>query len=154
LKPIEIGFNFRMTDLQAAVGLVQLAKLPEVVGRRRVNAARYRGEIAGIRGLRLVADPAWGTANFQSLWVEVGDDYPVDRETLLAALADAGISARRGIMAAHRQPPYRHLAAEGSLPVTERLTDRTLILPLFHTLTAADQDRVVAVLRDPGQGAA
>lgn len=150
----EVGFNFRMTDLQAAVGLVQLSKLPEVVGRRRVNAARYRGEIVGIRGLRLVDDPAYGTANFQSLWVEVGDEYPLDREALLVALADAGISARRGIMAAHRQPPYRHLAAEGSLPVTERLTDRTLILPLFHTLTAADQDRVVAVLRDPRRDAA
>lgn len=147
----EVGYNFRMTDLQAAVGLVQLSKLPEVVGRRRVNAARYRREISGIRGLRLVDDPAWGTANFQSLWVEVDDEYPVDRETLLARLADAGISARRGIMAAHRQPPYRHLAAEGSLPATERLTDRTLILPLFHTLTAADQDRVVAVLREPEQ---
>ncbi|WP_125131190.1 DegT/DnrJ/EryC1/StrS family aminotransferase [Microbacterium sp. 10M-3C3] len=150
----EVGFNFRMTDLQAAVGLVQLSKLPEVVGRRRVNAARYRGAIAGIRGLRLVDDPAYGTANFQSLWVEVGDEYPLDREALLVALADAGISARRGIMAAHRQPPYRHLAAAGSLPVTERLTDRTLILPLFHTLTAADQDRVVAVLRDPRRDAA
>ncbi|MFJ6653870.1 DegT/DnrJ/EryC1/StrS family aminotransferase [Microbacterium sp. NPDC091313] len=149
----EIGYNFRMTDLQAAVGIVQLSKLPEVVGRRRVNAARYRRDIAGIRGLRLVDDPAYGTANFQSLWVEVGDDYPVDREALLAAMADAGISARRGIMAAHRQAPYRHLAAEGSLPVTERLTDRTLILPLFHTLTAADQDRVIAVLRAPAPGA-
>jgi dTDP-4-amino-4,6-dideoxygalactose transaminase len=146
----EIGYNFRMTDLQAAVGIVQLSKLPEVVGRRRVNAARYRREIENIRGLRLVDDPEWGTSNFQSLWVEVDASYPLDREQLLVALADAGISARRGIMAAHRHAPYRHLASEGALPVTERLTDRTLILPLFHTLTTADQDRVIAVLRNPG----
>ncbi|QEW02188.1 DegT/DnrJ/EryC1/StrS family aminotransferase [Microbacterium lushaniae] len=146
----EIGYNFRMTDLQAAVGIVQLSKLPEVVGRRRVNAARYRREIEDIRGLRLVDDPEWGTSNFQSLWVEVDASYPLDREQLLVALADAGISARRGIMAAHRHAPYRHLASEGTLPVTERLTDRTLILPLFHTLTTADQDRVIAVLRNPG----
>ncbi|TFV84082.1 DegT/DnrJ/EryC1/StrS family aminotransferase [Microbacterium sp. dk485] len=145
----EIGFNFRMTDLQAAVGIVQLSKLPEVVGRRRVNAARYRQEIAGIRGLRLVDDPAWGTSNFQSLWVEVGEDYPLDREQLLLALAEAGISARRGIMAAHRHAPYRDAGTDATLPVTARLTDRTLILPLFHTMTTAEQDRVIAVLREP-----
>jgi dTDP-4-amino-4,6-dideoxygalactose transaminase len=149
----EIGFNFRMTDLQAAVGIVQLSKLAEVVGRRRVNAVRYRDALRGVDGLRVVDDPAWGTSNFQSLWVEVGADYPLDREELLLALARAGVSARRGIMAAHRQPPYRHLAPEGLLPVTERLTDRTLILPLFHTMTADEQGRVIAVLCDPSVSA-
>ncbi|MCX6502869.1 MAG: DegT/DnrJ/EryC1/StrS family aminotransferase [Microbacterium sp.] len=148
----EIGFNFRMTDLQAAIGIVQLAKLPEAVARRRAIAARYRRELGGVPGLRLVDDPPWGTSNFQSLWVEVADPYPLDREQVLLALAEAGISARRGIMSAHRQSPYRHLAGHGTLPVTERLTDRTLILPLFHTMTAADQDRVIAVLRGPVGG--
>ena len=68
---------------------------------------------------------------------------------LLVALAEADISARRGIMSTHRQPPYRDLAASGSLPITEHLTDNTLILPVYHTLSNADQDRVIAVLRDP-----
>ncbi|WP_417563762.1 DegT/DnrJ/EryC1/StrS family aminotransferase [Microbacterium sp.] len=145
----EVGFNFRMTDLQAAVGLVQLGRLPEIVARRRELAARYQDAIAEIDGLRAVADPAYGTGNYQSFWVEVEDGYPVDREGLLEALAHADISARRGIMAAHRQSPYRDLAPEGGLPVTERLNDRTLILPLFHTLSEADQDRVISVLRDP-----
>ena len=53
-------------------------------------------------------------------------------------------------MASHRQPPYRSYAAEGSLPITERLNDRTLILPVFHTLTDEDQERVISVLRSPG----
>lgn len=140
----EVGFNFRMTDLQAAVGLVQLGKLDAIIARRRAIAARYQDAIASIAGLRAVADPEYGTGNYQSFWVEVGADYPLDREGLLAALADAGISARRGIMAAHRQPPYRHLPAD--LPVTERLTDGTLILPVFHQLADADQDRVIDVL--------
>lgn len=140
----EVGFNFRMTDLQAAVGLVQLGKLDAIIARRRAIAARYQDAIAPIAGLRAVADPEYGTGNYQSFWVEVGADYPLDREGLLAALADAGISARRGIMAAHRQPPYRHLPAD--LPVTERLTDGTLILPVFHQLADADQDRVIDVL--------
>ncbi len=145
----EVGYNFRMTDLQAAVGLVQLDRLTEVVDRRRQLAKRYAAAIDGIPGLRAVADPEWGTSNFQSFWVEVLDDYPLDREGLMVALAEADISARRGIMSAHRQPAY----ADGDhgdqpLPVTERLTDRTLILPLFHQLTDQDQDRVIAVLED------
>ncbi len=140
----EVGFNFRMTDLQAAVGLVQLGRLDAIIARRRLLARRYQEAIAGVSGLRAVADPAYGTGNFQSFWVEVGPGYPLDREGLLAELARANVSARRGIMAAHRQPPYKHLPAD--LPVTDRLTDSTLILPLFHQLDEADQDRVIDVL--------
>lgn len=145
----EVGFNFRMTDLQAAVGLVQLGRLPQIVARRRELADRYREGIADVAGLRPVRDPQHGTGNFQSFWVEVGDEYPTDRDGLLEALANAEISARRGIMASHRQPPYRGLTPDEGLPATEQLTDRTLILPLFHTFTEADQDRVIGVLREP-----
>ncbi|WP_337458364.1 DegT/DnrJ/EryC1/StrS family aminotransferase [Microbacterium sp. KHB019] len=145
----EVGYNFRMTDLQAAVGLVQLTRLPAIVARRREIAARYRDAIGGICGLRAVTDPAYGTSNFQSFWVEVESDYPTDRDGLLTALAGADISARRGIMAAHRQAPYVDLTPPAGLPVTERLTDSTLILPVFHTLSASDQDRVISVLKNP-----
>ena len=145
----EVGYNFRMTDLQAAVGLVQLRRLPLIVHRRRELAARYRAAIRDIPGLRAVVDPSYGTGNVQSFWVEVLEEYPTDREGLLGALAEADVSARRGIMASHRQAPYRHLVPANGLPVTDRLTDRTLILPLFHTLRAADQDRIIAVLREP-----
>ncbi|HPT94711.1 MAG TPA: DegT/DnrJ/EryC1/StrS family aminotransferase [Microbacteriaceae bacterium] len=146
----EVGYNYRMTDLQAAVGIVQLGRLPEIVARRREIAARYQAAIAEISGLRAVQDPAHGAGNFQSFWVEVLPEYPIDRDGLLEALAHADISARRGIMAAHRQPPYRELTPKGGLPVTERLTDHTLILPVYHVLTEADQDRVIAVLRASG----
>ncbi|MFG6404029.1 DegT/DnrJ/EryC1/StrS family aminotransferase [Microbacterium sp. P04] len=145
----EVGYNYRMTDLQAAVGIVQLQKLPAIVARRRALAAVYQRALADVAGLRTVTDPEHGTGSYQSFWVEVDAAYPLDRDGLLLALADADISARRGIMASHRQPPYRDLAAPGSFPVTERLTDRTLILPLFHTMSAGDQERVIAVLRDP-----
>lgn len=147
----EIGFNFRMTDLQAAVGLVQLNRLAEVVARRRELAAGYRKAIAEITGLRAVEDPAWGTGNFQSFWIEVDEVFPVDRDGLMADLARADISARRGIMAAHRQPAYaRRDTGDAPLPVTERLNDRTLILPLFHQMTESEHTRVVEVLRTAG----
>ena len=141
----EVGYNYRMTDLQAAVGLVQLAKLPEVVARRREIAATYAKQIAEIPGLRAVADPTWGTSNFQSFWVEVGPGYALDREGLLAHLADADISARRGIMSAHRQPAYAGVT-HVPLPVTEHLTDTTLILPVFHQMSESEQSRVVDAL--------
>ena len=145
----EIGFNFRMTDLQAAVGLVQLSRLPEVVARRRELAAVYAKAVAEVDGLRAVADPPWGTCNFQSFWVEISPAYGEDREGLLHALAEAGISARRGIMAAHRQPAYASTSVR--LPATEHLTDSTLILPLFHRLSDSEQARVVDVLREAGR---
>ena len=69
---LEVGYNFRMTDLQAAVGLVQLDRLDGVVQRRREIAAGYAKAVDRAAGLRLVADPAWGTTNFQSCWLEVG----------------------------------------------------------------------------------
>jgi len=144
----EVGYNFRMTDLQAAVGLVQLQRLPLIVRRRRELAARYRAAIREIPGLRPVGDPVYGTGNVQSFWVEVLEEYPTDRDGLLTALARAGISARRGIMAAHRQAPYRDLVPANGLPVTESLTDSTLILPLYHTFSEEDQERVIGVLRE------
>ncbi|GMA24885.1 hypothetical protein GCM10025864_26440 [Luteimicrobium album] len=137
-----------MTDLQAAIGLVQLGKLAAMVERRRELADRYRAELTGMPGIRLVADPAWGTSNFQSLWLEVLPEYPLDREQLLQALAEAGISARRGIMAAHREPAYAGRDTRSvALDVTERLTDATLILPVYHQMTEQDLLRVVSVIR-------
>ncbi|TFC19822.1 DegT/DnrJ/EryC1/StrS family aminotransferase [Cryobacterium algoritolerans] len=144
----EIGFNYRMTDLQAAIGLVQLGRLPEIVRRRRELAARYTAEFNDIPGVRCVADPAWGQSNFQSFWIEVQPGPTGGRDGVLEALALADVSGRRGIMAAHRQPAYRDRDTGGvALPGTEHLTDNTLILPLYHQLTAADQDRVIAAVR-------
>ncbi|MDI2097597.1 DegT/DnrJ/EryC1/StrS family aminotransferase [Ruicaihuangia caeni] len=146
----EIGFNFRMTDLQAALGLVQLQKLPAIVARRRELAAQYAERLTGVPGIRLVTDPIFGTSNFQSLWAEIGDDYPLDREGLLEHLAAAGVSARRGIMAAHRQPAYAGGASQRApLPVTERLTDRTVILPVYHQMTEAELATVIEAILAP-----
>lgn len=146
---LERGFNYRMTDLQAAIGLVQLARLPEMVRRRREVAAAYTQAFADVPGLRCVTDPPHGTSNFQSFWVEVGVDFPLSRDELLAHLADREISARRGIMAAHRQPAYAG-HPHGPLPVTERLTDRTLILPIFHQMSDAELNRVIDSVREAG----
>jgi perosamine synthetase len=142
---LELGFNFRMTDIQAAIGLVQLAKLDQLIARRRVLAQRYQQQLTCITGLRTITDPGYGTTNYQSFWVLLADDFPISRDGLLQRLAEAGVSARRGIMAAHCEPAYAGMVHR-PLPVTERLTAQTLILPLFHDLTEAEQDIVVSVI--------
>ncbi|MDT7843025.1 DegT/DnrJ/EryC1/StrS family aminotransferase [Streptomyces justiciae] len=147
---LEVGFNYRMTDVQAAIGMVQLGKLDAMIARRRELAARYDALLGDVPGLTVVRDPGHGQSNFQSYWVLLDEDFPVGRDELLGALADAGVSARRGIMAAHLEPAYAD-HPHAPLPVTERITRDSLILPLFHTMTEAQQDRVVATLREQGR---
>jgi len=143
----EVGFNFRMTDVQAAIGLVQLTKLDKLVARRRELAQRYQRLLAEIGGgLRTIRDPEYGTTNYQSFWVLLPEEFPVSRDELLTCLAKAGVSARRGIMAAHLEPAYQD-RARVMLPVTERLTARSLILPVFHEMTEEEQDVVVSVIQ-------
>ena len=144
---LETGFNYRMTDIQAAVGLVQLGRLDAIVARRRELAAQYQGLLADVPGLLTIGDPAWGTTNYQSFWVLLPDDFPVSRNRLMELMHEAGISPRRGIMAAHLQPAYAG-HPHGELPVTEQVTSQSMILPLFHDLTESQQERVVKVLLD------
>jgi len=141
----EVGFNFRMTDIQAAVGLVQLGRLSAIIARRRELAQRYTRLLSGLAGVQTIRDPDYGSTNFQSFWILLPEDAAVTRDDLLRLLAESGVSARRGIMAAHLEPAY-HGFSTGPLPVTERLTAHTLILPLFHEMTGAEQDLVVSVL--------
>jgi dTDP-4-amino-4,6-dideoxygalactose transaminase len=143
---LEVGFNYRMTDVQAAIGIVQLGKLDAMVARRRELAAEYHSLLAGIPGVRSVADPPYGTTNYQSFWVLIEENYPVGRDEVMLAMNADGISPRRGIMAAHLEPAYEG-HPHAVLPVTEWLTRRSLILPLYDTMTVHDQARVVAVLR-------
>lgn len=142
---LETGFNFRMTDIQAAVGLVQLGRLDPLVQRRRMLAERYQELLAGVPGLRFASDPPYGTTNYQSFWVVLPPDFPVDRNTLMRLLTERDVSPRRGIMAAHLEPAYAG-APRTPLPVTERLTRDSLILPLFHEMTEEQQDRVAEVI--------
>ncbi|MGW5050974.1 DegT/DnrJ/EryC1/StrS family aminotransferase [Actinokineospora sp. NPDC004072] len=143
---VETAFNYRMTDVQAAMGLVQLDRLDAIVKQRRELAARYHDLLGGLPGCRAVADPAHGTTNYQSFWVMLPDSAPALPE-VLAALAARGVSARRGIMAAHLEPAYED-HPHGALPATERIALRSVILPLHHELTDADQRLVVSALAE------
>ena len=142
---VETGFNFRMTDMQAALGVVQAAKFPALLARRREQGARYREMLAGIPGLELIGDPAYGRGNYQSFWAVLPDDFPVERDVLLARLLEAGIHARHGVTASHREPAFADVRSR-PLPVTERVAAQSVLLPIHHGLSQQDQERVADVI--------
>jgi dTDP-4-amino-4,6-dideoxygalactose transaminase len=142
---VEPGFNMRMTDVQAAIGRVQLARLDEVVDERRMIAAWYADALKRVAGVTPVGDPPWGRSNVQSLWVALAPARAHRRDAVIESMFEHGVFVRRGIMAAHLQPAYAGHATN-PLPVTERLTASTLILPVFHGLAEADVERVCEVL--------
>ncbi len=142
----ELGFNFRMTDIQAAVGIVQLRKLDEMIERRRLLGDLYAEMLADVRGVRVPTDPPFGRTNFQSYSVVLSSEFSLGRNELIEHLHAAGISTRRGVMAAHRETAYLDYP-KAELPVTERLADSSIILPLYHGMTEADIERVVIQIR-------
>jgi dTDP-4-amino-4,6-dideoxygalactose transaminase len=155
-----LGYNYRMTDIQAAVGRVQLARLPAMLERRRAQVRRYAALLSGVPGLVLPREPAWARSNWQSYCVRLPER--VDQRRAMQALSDAGIATRRGVTCAHREPvyavePWSCGAGPGPcgcapgvcarLGEGERAQDRSLLLPLFHQLTDADQQEIAAALR-------
>jgi perosamine synthetase len=138
----EIGYNFRITDIQAAIGVCQLDRLNDMLARRRSVAARY---VAGLLSHPFVAPPcvpAHVTPNWQTFQVRVRPESPLDRNAMMERLHAEGISTRRGVMASHLEPPYRALGYR--LPQTERAAAECLQLPMHSGMTEADADVVLA----------
>jgi perosamine synthetase len=139
------GYNYRLTDIQAALGIGQLQRLDQIISRRRVIADRYRAELGHLRGIMLPADPPFGSTNYQSYVIRI--DGAGKAQELMRGLNRKGIATRYGIMCAHREPPYVQQWANVSLPESERARDECLILPLFPTMTDADVDHVVRAIK-------
>jgi dTDP-4-amino-4,6-dideoxygalactose transaminase len=144
----EVGYNYRMTDLQAAIGLVQLQRLDGMLARRRELAARYSSRLSALSWLVVPHEPLECRHNFQSYMVRLQEDAPVSRDQLMQELLDRGVSSRRGIMAIHREMPYRDKKWDARLPVTNQVTDTTMVLPLFHEMTDEEQDYAVECIEE------
>ncbi len=153
----EIGYNFRMTDIQAAVGREQLKKLPELVSHRREQVERYRELLSDLPSLRFPSQPSWARSNWQSLCLRLPPG--MSQSSVMQDLLDLGISTRRGVMCSHREPAYPSgtwgcrpggcdCGPEGCrrLRASVEAQDQTLIVPLFHELTEAQQVRVAEAL--------
>ena len=124
-----LGYNYRMTDIQAAVGREQLKRLPEVFERRRELADNYKRLLAGIKGLELPAEPSWARSNWQSFAVVLPEGR--DQRAVMQRMLDDGVSTRRGIMCSHREPAYKDSPIRHPLRRSEAAQERAIILPLY-----------------------
>jgi dTDP-4-amino-4,6-dideoxygalactose transaminase len=139
------GYNYRMTDLQGAIGRRQLKRLPYIVKRRRDLAARYRELLAGLSGLGLPHEPNWARSNWQRYCVRLPDR--LDQRMAMQQLRDRGVATSRGVMCAHLEPPYAN-SIHRPLPWSEAGQGRCLLIPLYPQMSDEEQDRVAAALRD------
>ncbi|GLR97739.1 MULTISPECIES: DegT/DnrJ/EryC1/StrS family aminotransferase [Bradyrhizobium] len=140
------GYNYRMTDMQAAIGRKQLERLPELVARRRAVAARYAELLGNLEGLRLPAEPKWARSNWQSYCVRLPNG--LDQRSVMQNLLDQGIATRRGIMCSHREPPYAMAARLHDLRHSELSQDRSILLPIYAQMSEDDQARVADALME------
>jgi perosamine synthetase len=143
---VEIGYNYRMTDIQAAVGIRQLEKLDWIIEERRKIAAYYSTELANVDCIKLPVEEKDYFTNWQSFSIYLKDNAPVDRNSLMQLMLDDGIATRRGIMNTHRETAYKNYG-ELHLPVSEDLQDRSLIIPLYVPMDMADAAKVVTSLK-------
>ena len=145
-----LGFNYRMTDIQAAIGRVQLPRLPEIIRLRRSLAQRYQDQLADVEGLVLPVEPSWARSNWQSFCVGLPEG--LDQRTVMQAMLDAGVATRRGVMCMHRERSYPpgswRTAADEHDPLrhSEYAQEHSILLPLFPHMSEPQQDRVVSRL--------
>jgi perosamine synthetase len=140
-----VGYNYRMTDIQAAVGREQLKRLPSILKERRGLAAAYRELLQDWPQGVAPHEPEWARTNWQSYCVRLPEGTP--QVPVMQALLDAGISSRRGIMCSHREPAYQASAAGIDLRHSERAQDGCILLPLFPSMSRAQQVQVVEALK-------
>jgi perosamine synthetase len=137
----ERGWNYRMTDMQAALGLCQLEILDEILAERARQAARYNEALAGVPGVETPHDPPYASRTWQSYAIRLGPGSALGQTDLMQRLLEDGIATRRGVMAIHHEAPYRDTVP--LLPHTEAASRDVVMLPLFPGLSDAEQDHVV-----------
>jgi dTDP-4-amino-4,6-dideoxygalactose transaminase len=144
---IEVGYNYRMTDIQAAVGIKQLEKLDWIVAERRKIAMQYHEAFRDIDFIRIPVEEKGYFSNYQSYSIYLKDTCPVSRNELMQKMLDAGISTRRGIMTSHRETAYKTECAGLSLPVSENAADNSIILPLYVPMSSEDVKKVIETFK-------
>ena len=137
----ERGWNARMTDMQATLGLCQLELLDEILAERTRQAARYNEALARVPGIEPPFEPEYAQRTWQSYAVRMTPEARIGRAELMQALLDDGIATRRGVMAIHAEQSYAGSSA--ILPHTMAATRDSMMLPLFPGLTDQQQDYVI-----------
>jgi perosamine synthetase len=145
---LEVGYNYRMTDIQAAVGIRQLERLDWIVAERRKIAEYYINALKDISFIRLPIEEEGYFTNYQSFSIYLKENCPVSRNELMEKLLEKGVSSRRGIMTSHRETAYKDECIDLRLPISEDAADRSIIIPLYVPMNKNEADFVVGILRD------
>jgi dTDP-4-amino-4,6-dideoxygalactose transaminase len=145
------GYNYRMTDMQAAVGREQLRRLPAIIARRRALANRYRMMLSDFPAVRVPQEPDWARSNWQSYCVELNTD--IDQRVLMQHMLDRGIATRRGIMCAHLEGAHADREHPNPLTRSEEVRDHSILIPLFGQMTDEEQQFVARTLREGARAA-
>lgn len=138
-----IGYNFRMTDIQGAVGVEQMKKLPMILKRRAQLAKYYTKRFSNSKNIIVPFIPKGYIHNFQSYIIRVHPNAKITRDKLMQKLLNVGISTRIGVMAAHLERPYRKMYPKLLLPETEEATYKTIILPLYYHMRKGEQNFII-----------
>jgi perosamine synthetase len=144
---LEVAYNYRLTDIQAAVGIQQLAKLDWIIAERRKVADQYLKAFADIDCIRLPKEENGYFTNWQSFSVYLKPNAPVKRNDLMQLLLDEGVASRRGVMTSHRETAYKNSDSFVSLPATEDACDNSIIIPLYVPMTTEEVNEVIAAFR-------
>lgn len=142
----EVGYNYRMTDIQAAIGIKQLEKLDWIIQERRKLAFQYHVELNNYKYFELPFEQEGYYSNYQSYAITLKNNAPISRDDLMQKLLDHGISSRRGVMTAHTEKAYSENRCV--LPKSESLSNSSMMLPLYIGLTKSEQDFVIKNLNN------
>lgn len=145
---VELGYNYRMTDIQAAVGIKQLEKLDWIVSERRRIAKRYHDAFGDLDCLRLPLEGEGYFSNYQSYCIYLKENAPLSRDALMQRMLTEGVSTRRGIMTAHRELAYKDYCKGLRLPLSDDISDRSILLPLYVPMTNDEVETVIRVFRE------
>lgn len=147
-KYTDVGYNYRMTDIQAAIGLVQLQKVNAMLEQRTVQARRYDAALAQLEEVEPPYVPEYATHAYSSYLIRLTSNCSVERDHLLYEMAQRGISCRVGIQPLHLEPYYQQLYGEMHLSITETAARTTLFLPIYPGLREDEQERIITVMKD------
>jgi len=142
---VTIGFNYRMTDIQASVGIEQLKKLKYMLKERRRIAEIYRECLKGISWLKIPSEPEYCKSNWQSYPVRILDNSPLIRDELMQYLLDSGISTRPGIMNIHQEKAYD---SRIYLKNSEVARKRVILLPFFYGISDKQIKEITQKIKD------
>lgn len=144
---VVIGYNYRLTDIQAAIGIKQLEKLDWIVAERRKIAFRYLNAFKDIDCIRLPFEQEGYYSNYQSFSIYLKENCPISRNDLMAKLLEKGIATRRGIMTSHRESAYKDEYKELILPESEDAADRSIIIPLYVPMENEAVEKIIVTIK-------